>query len=461
MDAEETTVAIDGVVAADETAASSQQGTDATIDDDDTTHPTEPTRDSAALISSKPTITTPSPPRWRFVAEARKKTGYSSADAGQKVDGLSAEELAKHYIPPTIETDQRQGKSITVSKLVIPEFGVSSDAQTIDRYAQTFNNEQQHSVEDLRKEAEQIRIDRDRLEEEIQLAKQQKLELDNEVRKAREEREREERETVRLLEVKKKLEDEANSVKKEREEVMGVDVATREEHDVSDDSSIKDDTDNSRKYKMWGMLALVLLVVCIAVALGVVFSNKNDGGDSSQGVRGSEDGKVVLQMSPDNTSVPTATPSLSSPTASLISHSTSSPSTNSSLSNATCRPGEAYFSVNFTFDAHPLDGIYWYVLEKCTNNMHFECKQCFEGLAPLSTEFRSGCLPDDRQFVFYFDDYSGEFWSQGGYSIFYDEETIFNSTGDVKLTQQVSFGGGGTMCSSIRYDGAVFNSIGD
>ena len=93
--------------------------------------------------------------------------------------------------------------------------------------------------------------------------------------------------------------------------------------------------------------------------------------------------------------------------------------------------------------------------------MHFECKQCFEGLAPLSTEFRSGCLPDDRQFVFYFDDYSGEFWSQGGYSIFYDEETIFNSTGDVKLTQQVSFGGGGTMCSSIRYDGAVFNSIGD
>ena len=455
-------------------SAAKSTNTDAIIDDDDTTHSSELIHNSIAPVSSKPPITTPSPPRWRFVAEARKKTGYSSADAGQKVDGLSAEELAKHYIPPTIETDQRQGKSITVSKLVIPEFGVSSDATfSASISARLFNNEQQQSFEDLRRQAEQIRIDRDRLEEEIRLAQQQKEELEEDARRAREEREREDKEAARLSK-EKELEDETAL----SDEVdMGVVVAVQDpeasvEPEVSSDY-IKD-ADETRRYKECALLALILLLLCVCVATGVAMRNQSDKASSTQGLRGSNDTvsstseDTVLSALPTPSWSPTSavpTPDVTSltsfPTASLISHSTSSPSTNSSLSNATCRPGEAYFSVNFTFDAHPLDGIYWYVLEKCTNNMHFECKQCFEGLAPLSTEFRSGCLPDDMQFVFYFDDYSGEFWSQGGYSIFYDEETIFNSTGDVKLTQQVSFGGGGTMCSSIRYDGAVFNSIGD
>jgi hypothetical protein len=42
----------------------------------------------------------PSPPRWRFVNEAKKSSGYRSSDAGIVVTGLSAHELASQYTPP-------------------------------------------------------------------------------------------------------------------------------------------------------------------------------------------------------------------------------------------------------------------------------------------------------------------------------------------------------------------------
>ena len=51
----------------------------------------------------------PSPPRWRFVNEAKKSQGYNSLAAGRVVPGKSAEELGAKYVPPTMTgTEKRE-----------------------------------------------------------------------------------------------------------------------------------------------------------------------------------------------------------------------------------------------------------------------------------------------------------------------------------------------------------------
>jgi len=47
------------------------------------------------------TYTAPTPPRWRFVNDAKKTSGYSSMAAGNYIPGKSSQELAAHYSAPT------------------------------------------------------------------------------------------------------------------------------------------------------------------------------------------------------------------------------------------------------------------------------------------------------------------------------------------------------------------------
>lgn len=66
--------------------------------------------------------TTPLPPRWRFVADAKKAHGYSTADAGRRVDGLSAEELAAKYQSPSFSRSVcSEGDDVEVGRLTIVE----------------------------------------------------------------------------------------------------------------------------------------------------------------------------------------------------------------------------------------------------------------------------------------------------------------------------------------------------
>ncbi|KAL7461116.1 hypothetical protein ACHAXS_001547 [Conticribra weissflogii] len=67
-----------------------------------------PTTPSALSKAPNPSPRAPSPPRWRFVNEAKKSLGYSSLAAGQVVVGKSAQELGAEYTPPTIVTESGQ-----------------------------------------------------------------------------------------------------------------------------------------------------------------------------------------------------------------------------------------------------------------------------------------------------------------------------------------------------------------
>mmetsp|Transcript_15800 Transcript_15800/g.36401 ORF Transcript_15800/g.36401 Transcript_15800/m.36401 type:complete len:657 (+) Transcript_15800:52-2022(+) len=60
----------------------------------------------------RPSSSAPAPPRWRFVAEAKKSAGYSSDAAGKYVRGLSSNELGAKYTAPDIPDVQLYRRSV-------------------------------------------------------------------------------------------------------------------------------------------------------------------------------------------------------------------------------------------------------------------------------------------------------------------------------------------------------------
>jgi len=61
--------------------------------------------------------TTPAPPRWRFVNEAKKSNGYSSSFAGSYIKGQSSDELGAKYKPPDISLYKPKQDKIEPGKL--------------------------------------------------------------------------------------------------------------------------------------------------------------------------------------------------------------------------------------------------------------------------------------------------------------------------------------------------------
>ena len=78
----------------------------------------------------------PSPPRWRFVNEAKKSLGYSSSAAGTIVHGKSSEELGAKYFPPQFPEDVTTSTSDTeVGKLMIREWIRGESESLVGKFA--------------------------------------------------------------------------------------------------------------------------------------------------------------------------------------------------------------------------------------------------------------------------------------------------------------------------------------
>ncbi len=148
---------------------------------------------------------------------------------------------------------------------------------------------------------------------------------------------------------------------------------------------------------------------------------------------------------------PTKSPS-SIPSTSHVPSLSASPSlspqpTLSSMPSTTCSTDEKKLEINFILNEVP-SGIVWFVLEKCSLDIVFQCSGCYKDSEPYSSESFVGCLPasadgtgEEAGYTFYFDDYSGSYYgARGGYTIDVDGETVFNSTGNIKLTEQVKLG---------------------
>mmetsp|Transcript_27648 Transcript_27648/g.50359 ORF Transcript_27648/g.50359 Transcript_27648/m.50359 type:complete len:720 (+) Transcript_27648:109-2268(+) len=57
------------------------------------------------------------PPRWRFVADAKRTSGYSTLAAGHYIAGKSSEELAAKYVAPDVSLYKAKGEKPDVGKL--------------------------------------------------------------------------------------------------------------------------------------------------------------------------------------------------------------------------------------------------------------------------------------------------------------------------------------------------------
>jgi len=87
-----------------------------TIEDleDDVTEPGSPKKSAV--------VTSPEPPKWRFVKEAKKSSGYSSAAAGKVVKGKSSDELgAEYHAPPDIILYKPTTEKPDVNEMVDPK----------------------------------------------------------------------------------------------------------------------------------------------------------------------------------------------------------------------------------------------------------------------------------------------------------------------------------------------------
>ena len=76
-----------------------------------------PTTTQTMDRQSSEKITTPEPPRWRFINEAKKSLGYSSIHAGSYIEGRSSDELGAKYVAPDISIYNKQPKNDEVGRL--------------------------------------------------------------------------------------------------------------------------------------------------------------------------------------------------------------------------------------------------------------------------------------------------------------------------------------------------------
>ena len=66
-------------------------------------------------------VISPEPPKWRFVAAAKKSSGYSSADAGKFVKGKSSDELGAKYHAPDISLYRPTPEKPEVNEMTDPK----------------------------------------------------------------------------------------------------------------------------------------------------------------------------------------------------------------------------------------------------------------------------------------------------------------------------------------------------
>eukprot|EP00581_Thalassiosira_minuscula_P010308 CAMPEP_0183710014 /NCGR_PEP_ID=MMETSP0737-20130205/5903_1 /TAXON_ID=385413 /ORGANISM="Thalassiosira miniscula, Strain CCMP1093" /LENGTH=892 /DNA_ID=CAMNT_0025938237 /DNA_START=120 /DNA_END=2798 /DNA_ORIENTATION=+ len=73
---------------------------------------------------------TPEPPRWRFVTEAKKSLGYSSIHAGTYVEGQSSDELGAKYVAPDISIYKPEKEAVIGASQTVYEFPLKSNSAT-------------------------------------------------------------------------------------------------------------------------------------------------------------------------------------------------------------------------------------------------------------------------------------------------------------------------------------------
>lgn len=92
--------------------------------------PTPSTADYAPSSSNKQISA--EPPRWRFVADAKRSSGYSSLAAGQHIQGKTSDELGAKYVAPDVSLYKAKGEKLEVGKLQRKLPAISNNDDDVD-----------------------------------------------------------------------------------------------------------------------------------------------------------------------------------------------------------------------------------------------------------------------------------------------------------------------------------------
>lgn len=96
--------------------------------------PTSPPDADADASEKAPKTAAPEPPRWRFVNEAKKSSGYSSLHAGSYIEGRCSEELGGKYVAPDISLYKpaREVANVGKSERALPKSEPFPDKEDVE-----------------------------------------------------------------------------------------------------------------------------------------------------------------------------------------------------------------------------------------------------------------------------------------------------------------------------------------
>ena len=245
--------------------------------------------DEKAVVStdnqlSEKKSTTPAPPRWRFVNEAKKTSGYASSFAGSYIKGQSSDELGAKYKPPDISLYKARQEKIEPGKLKFYGDGkTDEEIYQVDVGSRIHDEvhiqtEETSAADDVNKGALFLNNNNDEGDASTN---------ETDVNQSANETDNDDNQSTNEL---------SNNIMTEQTTVIKVD----------EDSKRK-------KYKRWMLYTSVLFLLLMVVILGVLLGkNNNDNGRSASAIN--VDGAavvppVVIVAAVNETDVPSSSPS--------------------------------------------------------------------------------------------------------------------------------------------------------
>mmetsp|Transcript_38091 Transcript_38091/g.66804 ORF Transcript_38091/g.66804 Transcript_38091/m.66804 type:complete len:929 (+) Transcript_38091:65-2851(+) len=425
------------------------------------------------------------PPRWRFVDSAKKSLGYSSTAAGTTVQGLSAEELGAKYQAPVVEEvapRQEKDGDVEIGKVAVPSFledGTPAEVQEVMAPRMRLSQQQPADTQasavgnDRRKSTSDAHIDgQEEIQQQQHFAQLQELQTQTDKMQQEHTRLR-----VDILEAERKketLERETQVVRDEKERIVqekdeengavtavaplpviastGPIAAAGDDEDANNDET----SDKRRRYKSWGMCALIAILLCaVAALLGVMLSgtsingNTNNGDDPSnfRGVNDTVTGettKPTLAPTTSKSRLPTITlpPTALSTEVPLLLISTEP------FELLICPNNSKKFDLTIQLGQNPSETT-WIILDKCTFETFYRCVRCYVESPPNYPVAYAGCLPsynnetgEGREYVLQM--VNIEDGPSSGYVLRYDDEIIVEvGKGEFTNLQMNHFGEGG------------------
>jgi len=239
--------------------------------------------------------TTPAPPRWRFVNEAKKSNGYASSFAGSYIKGQSSDELGAKYKPPDISLYKPEKEKVEPGKLKFYSEGKTDE------------------------EIYQVDVGC-RIHDEVRVESEETAAVDDVYKGAL------------FLNVNNNNNDEVDASTNEtdvNQSANGTDnddnQSTNElsNHIMAEQTTVMikvDEGSRRKKYKRWMLYTLVMSLLLLVVILGVLLGKNNNDNGRSAASAVNVDGAVavppvVIVATVNETDLPSSSPSyLSMPT---------------------------------------------------------------------------------------------------------------------------------------------------